>query len=68
VALKTTKQTTSNLYLGIFRDIDFAFFYDFDILIWNCSDSVVCFVFPFILIIIFVGIHKLFPDVTLSTG
>jgi hypothetical protein len=29
----------------IFRDIDFVSFYDFDILIWNCSDSVVYFLF-----------------------
>jgi hypothetical protein len=47
VALNTIKQTTSNLYLEIFSDIDFAFFYDFDILIWNCSDSVVFFCFSF---------------------
>ena len=45
VALNTTKQTTSNLYLEIFRDIDFFFFYVFHILIWNCSNSVVCFLF-----------------------
>jgi hypothetical protein len=28
-------------------DIDFASFYDFDILIWNCAEGVVFFVFHF---------------------
>ena len=28
--------------------IDFASFYDFDIVFWNCSDSVVFFAFHFI--------------------
>ena len=35
------------LYLYV-RSIDFPSFYDFDILFWNCSDSVVFFIFHFI--------------------
>ena len=35
------------IYLCI-RGINFVPFYDFDIWIWNCSDSGVCFVFYFI--------------------
>jgi hypothetical protein len=29
-------------------ELDFPAFYDFDILFWNCSDSVVFFIFHFI--------------------
>ena len=35
------------MYLCV-NGIDFASFYDFGIGFWNCSDSVLCFVFHFI--------------------
>ena len=35
------------MYLCI-KGINFVSFYDFDILFWNCSDSVIYFVFHFI--------------------
>ena len=37
------------LYLYV-RSIDFPSFYDFDILFWNCSDSVVFFYISVILL------------------
>jgi hypothetical protein len=35
------------MYMSV-KGIDFATFYDFDIVFWNCSDNVVFFVFHFI--------------------
>ena len=39
------------MYLCV-RGIDFTSFYDCDIIFWNCSDIVVCFVFQFIVFVI----------------